>query len=300
MKVRVFSCLLPVVFLFACGGEWVAEESSKVSCDISDVPFSTAQKISLSADGEKLYILDRYGHAYAYSRNEARTCAYELDRTPENPDGEIPVSMAENIEKVGSFLYYYDGISVLRYDDAEFSCDISLNAFALTPSFVYYAPSAGLGKNRITATGCVKTNVSFSAARVMTLDASADRIVTVETSGALSDPPQRLVIYDEEGNALARSALAADDVNNSLHFCSATRVRFGAAFVALLDVKCGNLGVFSLDGELMHRLDLSEMGIRNAVDMDIARDDLFLLTSSSVYPLYFLDFSSFAFGEERM
>ncbi len=50
----------------------------------------------------------------------------------------------------------------------------------------------------------------------------------------------------------------------------------------------------------MHRLDLSEMGIRNAVDMDIARDDLFLLTSSSVYPLYFLDFSSFAFGEERM
>ena len=73
----------------SCGGEWTAADSTALSCRISDVPFTSAEQISLSADGEDLYILDRFNHVYVYGRNDARTCAFELFRTPENSDGQI-------------------------------------------------------------------------------------------------------------------------------------------------------------------------------------------------------------------
>ena len=97
---------------------------------------------------------------------------------------------------------------------------------------------------------------------------------------------------------MTRAALAASDTNNSLHFCSATRVRFGATFFALLDAECGYLGVFNLSGGLQYRMDLTEIGVRNAVDIDIIQDDLYILTSSTVNPLIYLDLASYAFGEE--
>jgi hypothetical protein len=132
----------------------------------------------------------------------------------------------------------------------------------------------------------------------MALDARSDLVVAVETSGALSDPPQRVAVYDADGGVQARAALAASDTSNSLHFCSATRVRLGAAFFALLDSKCGYLGVFNLSGGLEHRMDLSEIGARNAVDIDVIQDDLYILTSSTVNPILYLDLASYAFGEE--
>ncbi|MBP5247785.1 MAG: hypothetical protein J6Z31_08010 [Fibrobacter sp.] len=286
------------MIFISCGGEWTAGDSVEVKCDLSEVPFSSAERLSLSADGESLYILDRYNKVYAYNRNGARVCAFELSRTPENSDGRIPVSMAQEIEKVGSWLYYYDGISVMRYDDEDWACDVSLNAMALTTSYIYYAPSSGLGKLKIQSTGCAKTGTSYSATRVMALDAKSDWIVAVETSGALTDAPQRVSIYDEDGAVKARAALAASDTNNSLHFCSATRVRLGSTFFALLDTKCSYLGVFNLSGGLQYRMDLAEIGARNAVDIDVIQDDLYILTSSTVNPILYLDLASYAFGEE--
>ena len=298
MKIGVLGSVLLCLCFISCGGEWIAGDSSKVSCNLSEVPFRSAQKISLSSDGETLYILDRYNDVYAYTRNDARTCAFELLRTSENPDGEIPVNMAQDIAKVGSWLYYYDGISVLRYDDEDWMCDVSLNAMALTASYIYYAPSAGLAQLKMNSTGCVKTGISYSATRVMALDVMSDWIVAVETSGALTDSPERVSIYDADGGVRTRAALAANDINNSLHFCSATRVRFGATFFALLDAACGYLGVFNLSGGLQYRMDLTEIGVRNAVDIDIIQDDLYILTSSTVNPLIYLDLASYAFGEE--
>ena len=276
----------------SCGGEWTAADSTALSCRISDVPFTSAEQISLSADGEDLYILDRFNHVYVYGRNDARTCAFELFRTPENSDGQIPVGQAEKIESVGSFLYYYDGISLLRYDDDEFLCDVSLRQMAITSSAIYYAPNSGLEKLKINGTGCKKTQTSFAATRVMAMDAKAGMIATVETSGALTDPPQRLNIYSESGNLQVRRALAVGDKRNTLHFCSATRIRFGAAYLALLDAKCAYVGIFDLNGELIRRVDLTEEGIRGALDIDIAQDELFILTSSSIHPIYYFDFAS--------
>ena len=134
VKFRLLKPILLCLIFISCGGEWTAGDSAEVKCDLSEVPFSSAERLSLSADGESLYILDRYNKVYAYNRNGARVCAFELSRTPENSDGRIPVSMAQEIEKVGSWLYYYDGISVMRYDDEDWACDVSLNAMALTTS----------------------------------------------------------------------------------------------------------------------------------------------------------------------
>ncbi len=298
MKSFRWNLILLCLLFISCGGEWTAGDSSEVNCDLSEVPFSTAQQLSLSSDGSSLYILDRFNRIYAYNRNGARVCAFELDRTPENSDGKIPVSMAQEIEKVGSWLYYYDGISVMRYGDDDWMCDVSLNTLALTASYIYYAPSSGLGRLKIQPTGCVKTGVSYSATRVMALDAESDWIVAVETSGALSDAPQRVSVYSDDGSVRARAALAASDTSNSLHFCSATRVRLGSAFFALLDAKCGYLGVFNLSGGLQYRMDLAEIGARNAVDIDVVQDDLYILTSSTVNPVVYLDLASYAFGEE--
>lgn len=298
MKLGVLNLVLLCLCMVSCGGEWTAGDSSTVNCSLSETPFSSAERLSLSADGESLYILDRFNDVYAYNRNDARVCAFELARTTENSDAKVPTSMAQEIEKVGSWLYYYDGISVLRSHDEDWTCDVSLNAMALTASYIYYAPSSGLGKLKIQSTGCAKTGTSYSATRVMALDARSDLVVAVETSGALSDPPQRVSVYDADGGVQARAALAASDTSNSLHFCSATRVRLGAAFFALLDSKCGYLGVFNLSGGLEHRMDLSEIGARNAVDIDVIQDDLYILTSSTVNPILYLDLASYAFGEE--
>ncbi len=295
-------CILCVLSLLAsCGGEWTSGDSTKVSCRFSDVPFSSATRLSLSADGELLYVLDRHSNVYAFNRNAARVCAFEPARTPENPDARIPVRMAEEIESVGSFLYYYDGISLLRHDDGNWNCDVSLQAMALTVSDVYAAKSsAGIEKLKIGPGGCSKTGTSFSAARVMAMDARAGIVATVETSGALADAPERFSVYDADGTLRARTALASGDSANSLAFCSATRLRLGAAFAVLLDAKCGRLGVFDLSGGLTHRLALSDIGVRNAVDIDVSDDDLYILTSGIVEPLYFLDLASYAFGEESM
>lgn len=286
------------LLLMSCGGEWVSGNSSTVSCDLSDILFGTPKRMVLSGDGDFLYVLDRFDDVYAYSRNRARTCAFEPLRTSENPDAKIPVNMASELAIAGSFLYYYDGISILRSGDADWECDVSLNAFAATPSYLYYAPSVGLQKVKMNSTGCVPTGTSFSATRVLAVDEKSSSIATAETSGALSDPPQRISVYDADGNVRFRAALASGDSENSLHFCSATRIRLGAAFLALLDAKCGYLGVFNLSGGLEHRLKLSEIGVRNPVDMDIVDDDLYILSSSSIEPLYFLDLASYAFGEE--
>jgi hypothetical protein len=298
VKLGVLNLVLLCLCMVSCGGEWTAGDSSTVNCSLSETPFSSAERLSLSADGESLYILDRFNDVYAYNRNDARVCAFELARTTENSDAKVPTSMAQEIEKVGSWLYYYDGISVLRSHDEDWACDVSLNAMALTASYIYYAPSSGLGKLKIQSTGCAKTGTSYSATRVMALDARSDLVVAVETSGALSDPPQRVAVYDADGGVQARAALAASDTSKSLHFCSATRVRLGAAFFALLDSKCGYLGVFNLSGGLEHRMDLSEIGARNAVDIDVIQDDLYILTSSTVNPILYLDLASYAFGEE--
>lgn len=292
-------CVLSV--LVSCGGEWTAGDSPKVSCRFSDVPFATATRLSLSADGELLYVLDRHASVYAFNRNAARVCAFEPARTPENPDARIPVPMAEDIEKVGSFLYYYDGISLLRYDDGNWNCDVFFQAMALTTSDIYAAKSsAGIEKMKIGPGGCSKTGSSFSAARVMALDARAGIVAAVETSGSLADAPERFSVYDADGTLRTRTALASGNSSNSLAFCSATRLRLGAAFAVLLDAKCGRLGVFNLSGGLEHRLELSDLGIRNAVDIDVVDDDLYILTSGVVEPLYFLDLASYAFGEESI
>lgn len=298
LRVVGFFCILSA--FLACGGEWTNGDGPKVSCRFSDVPFSTAREITLSADGEALYVLDIYGSVYAFNRNGARVCAFEPVRTPENPDARLPVTAAEKIQNVGSFLYYYDGISLLRYDDAKWNCDVSLSSMALSASYVYGAASAGISKLKIGAGGCSKTGTSFPAARVMALDARAGMVATVETSGALSDAPERFSLYDADGSLRARTALASGENANSLSFCSATRLRLGSAFAVLLDAKCGNLGVFDLSGGLLHRQKLSDMGVRNAVDIDVLGDDLYILTSSLVEPLYFLDLASYAFGEESI
>ncbi len=298
LRIVGFFCVLSA--FLSCGGEWTSGSGPKVACRFSDIPFSTAREISLSADGEALYVLDIYGSVYAFNRNGARVCAFEPARTPENPDARLPVTAAEKIEKVGSFLYYYDGISLLRADDAKWNCDVSLSGMALTTSYLYGAASAGIAKLKIGADGCSKTGTSFPAARVMALDARAGMVATVETSGALSDAPERLSIYDADGSLRVRTALALGDTANSLAFCSATRLRLGSAFAVLLDAKCGYLGVFDLSGGLLHRQKLSDMGVRNAVDIDVLDDDLYILTSSLVEPLYFLDLASYAFGEESI
>ena len=285
--------------LFSCGGEWTSGDGPKVSCRFSDVPFSAAREISLSADGETLYVLDNYGSVYAFDRNAARVCAFEPARTPENPDARLPVRMAEKIEKAGSFLYYYDGISLLRYDDAEWNCDVSLSGMAITASYIYGAASAGIAKLKIGVDGCSKTGISFPASRVMALDARAGLVATVETSGALSDAPERFSLYDADGSLRGRSPLSPDTAN-SHSFCSATRLRLGATFAVLLDSKCGYLGVFDLSGGLRYRQRLSDMGVRNAVDIDVLDDDFYILSSNRGVPLYFLDLASYAFGEESI
>ncbi len=297
-RIAGFFCILSA--LFSCGGEWTSGDGPKVSCRFSDIPFSAPKEISLSADGEALYVLDIYGSVYAFGRNAARVCAFEPARTSENPDARLPVTAAEKIEKVGSFLYYYDGISLLRNGDAKWNCDVSLSSMALSTSYIYGAASAGILKLKIGADGCSKTGTSFPAARVMALDARAGIVATVETSGALSDAPERFSIYDADGSLRVRTALASGDTANSLAFCSAARLRLGSTFAVLLDTKCGYLGVFDLSGGLLHRLKLSDMGVRNAVDIDLLDDDLYILTSSLVYPLYFLDLASYAFGEESI
>lgn len=300
MPYRLLTLLFAACALFSCGGEWTRGETSKVSCRFSEVPFSSAKSLSVSDDGETLYVLDRYGSVYAFARNGARVCGFEALRTQENSDAKIPVSGAENIERVGSFLYYYDGISLLRYDSPDWTCDVSLAGMALTTSYAYVAStSAGIRKLKLLSSGCSKTETSFAASRVMALDARADEIAAVETSGALSDAPERFSLYDADGTLLTRTALSADTAN-SLHFCSATRLRLGASFAVLFDAKCGYLGVFNLSGGLEHRLKLSEIGIWNAVDVDIFADDLYILTSSVAVPLYFLDLASYAFSEETM
>ncbi len=298
LRVLGFFCVL-TVFL-SCGGEWTSGSGPKISCRFSDVPFSSAKEVSLSADGEAIYVLDIYGSVYSFARNSARVCAFEPARTPENPDARLSVHSAEKIEKVGSFLYYYDGISILRDGDGEWTCDVSLSSMAITASYVYGAAStAGISKLKIGPEGCSKTGTSFAASRVMALDARAETVATVETSGALSDAPERFSVYDADGSLRARTALSSDTAS-SLFFCSATRLRLGSAFVVLLDAKCGYLGVFDLSGGLLHRLSLFEAGIRNAVDIDVLGDDLYILASSLAVPLYFLDLASYAFGEESM
>lgn len=287
------------IFLFgllaSCGGEWVSGDRA-VSCDISEVLFGTASRIATAPDAGTLYVLDRFGNVYAYGKNRARVCAFEPDRSLES-DAKMPVSMAKDIDFAGSSLYYSDGVSILRAGDGDFSCDVSPNAFAATPSHIYYAPSAGIQKVKIGSSGCTKTGTSFPAARVVAMDAEAETVVTAETSGAISDPPERISAYDANGNILFRSALSGD-FSNSHFFCEASRIRIGATFIALLDAECGILGIFDLSGGLLHRLELSEWGIRNPVDMDLSGDDLYLLTTSSAEPLRFLDFAAFAFGEE--
>lgn len=285
--------------LSSCGGEWTDRESATVACDFSELPTSSAKRLSLSADGEELYILDKYGSAYRFAKNPARTCAFELARTPENSDGKAGVSMAQEIDAVGSCLYYYDGISLLRNLDDGWSCDVSTGTFAMTSSNVYSAGTAGLRAYKVQSKGCATAAVSFAATRVMALDVRSDLIVSVETSGALSDSPERLVLYRSDGSVEMRAALSADSAS-SLHFCSATCVKLGPAFIALFDAKCGNLGVFNLSGGLEHRIELSSAGIRNPVDIDLVGNDLYVLTSSSVRPLYLFDFASFAFGEESL
>lgn len=297
---RILGLLVFSSVLFSCGGEWTSGTGPKVACRFSDVPFSSAKEISLSADGEALYVLDIYGSVYAFDRNDARICAFEPARTPENPDARLPVRSAERIERVGSFLYYYDGISLLRDGDADWNCDASLSSMALTASWIYgAASSAGISKWKIDADGCSKAGTSFAASRVMALDVRSETVATVETSGALSDAPERFSVYGADGSLRARTALSGDTAS-SLSFCSATRLRLGATFAVLLDAKCGYLGVFDLSGGLLHRLRLSDEGIRNAVDIDVLDDDLYVLTSSIAVPLYFLDLASYAFGEESM
>lgn len=297
---RLLGFLGFLTVLFSCGGEWTSGTGPKVSCRFSDVPFSSAKAISLSADGEALYVLDIYGSVYAFDRNDARVCAFEPARTPENPDARLPIHSAEKIERVGSFLYYHDGISLLRDDDGDWNCDVSLSSMALTASYIYgAASSAGITKLKIDADGCSKTGTSFAASRVMALDVRSETVATVETSGALSDAPERFSLYGSDGSLRARTALSGDTAS-SLSFCSATRLRLGAAFAVLLDAKCGYLGVFDLSGGLLHRLRLSDMGIRNAMDIDVIDDDLYILASSLVVPLYLLDLASYAFGEESM
>ncbi len=282
--------------LASCTGEWVSSDRA-VSCDVSDVLFGTARQVAAAPDAETLYILDRFGNVYAYGKNPARVCAFEPDRSAES-DAKTPVSMAQDIDFAGTFLYYSDGISILRTGDGDFSCDVSSNAFAATPSHLYYAPSAGIQKVKIGSSGCTKTGTSFPAARVMAIDAESETVVTAETSGALSDPPERISAYDANGNILFRSALSSGDSSHSHFFCSASRIRIGATFIALLDAECGYLGIFDLSGGLLHKQKLSEWGIRNPVDMDLTGDDLYILTTSSAEPLRFLEFASFAFGEE--
>ena len=170
---------------------------------------------------------------------------------------------------------------------------------AITASYIYGAASAGIAKLKIGVDGCSKTGISFPASRVMALDARAGLVATVETSGALSDAPERFSLYDADGSLRGRSPLSPDTAN-SHSFCSATRLRLGATFAVLLDSKCGYLGVFDLSGGLRYRQRLSDMGIRNAVDIDVLDDDLYILSSNRGVPLYFLDLASYAFGEESI
>lgn len=295
-----FGILLGLALLaVSCGGEWTDRESGAVACDFSEMPSSSVKRLSISSDGEDLYVLDKYGSVYRFVKNPARTCAFELARTPENSDGKVEVSMAQEIDAVGSYLYYYDGISLLRSLDEDWSCDISTGTFGMTVSNIYAAGNSGLKAYRVQAKGCVTSGVSFAAMRVMALDARSDLIAAVETAGALSDSPERLVLYRSDGSAEMRAALSADTAS-SLHFCSATRVKLGPAFIALLDSKCGTLGVFNLSGGLLHRLELATLGIRNPIDIDLVGNDLYVQTSSTMRPLYWLDFATFAIGEESL
>ena len=287
---------LSLLSFAGCEGEWVASDTAKTSCDLSETPFTSGMALTLSSDGEVLYVLDRYYDVYRYARNDARVCAFDLDRTSDLSDAKISVDYAKDIAVAGSFLYYYDGIGVRRYNDPDWHCDYSMNFMAVTGSYVFGAPSSGINEYKITSSGCsIASDASFSAARVEAIAANSSIVAALETSGALTDPPERFSVYDKFSGALkVRSALSSD-TSSSLHFCSASRLRLSNSYALLLDAECGYLGVFNYSsGMLEHKLNLSSIGIRSPVDIATVGDDLYILTGSSVVPLYLVDLASYS------
>ncbi len=299
MNLRIHSCFLVVVsfFLVNCEGEWSdGDRSAAVACDLGDWSHGTPYKLAISSDEASLYVLDQYSTVYRLTRNEARTCAFEADPTFASFGALSLSGIIDDIALAGSFLYYSDGIGVLRYDDEDWSCDVSANSMAVQASSMVLAPKAGLSDYKFTATGCTKQSTSFSGVtRVHTVAANASMVVTAESVAGTSGSPERLSVYDRAGVVKYRTALSSLE-ESELHFCSATRIRLGSSYILLFDKECGYVGVFNYDGTLVHRLDLADLGIRSPADIAVAGDVLYILNGSTYNGLYRLDFATYSWA----
>jgi len=254
--------------LASCGGEWSAPEDTAAvtRCSVRD-PLPAGRSVlraAMSTDAGALYVLDDFSSIYRYTRDPARTCAWEIDASWQT-SGQLNLNgFVEDLDLVVGQLFWMDGAAWGGTPGG--SCAAERGAFAMAPGAAGFAVGnmGGIDTWAVSGSRCTPGTPVSVGLPVLALAQDGEGYYAVE--GGATGSPERLSVYSRSGVVLWREPLSVQ-TGNEKYFCSASRLRSGNSGIFLLDDKCRRLGVFNSDGSWRKTLDLDSLGVRNALDV---------------------------------
>jgi hypothetical protein len=257
---------LGALLLAGCGGEWGGGQVGRVSCSFGSFSWDYLPlKMAVGNNGNNLYILDDFSHAYSYKRDKLYECAFDLEDSYSFNGFPKDVLFANNT------FYVKDG-TILKNKDDKKLCDANKDGiFAISGDELAVGDKFGMDIWNISSCSKIRSITSQS---ILALAATNSEYYVAEA--------QNLVMYSKNGDRIHTETMSSIP-GNEKNFCSADRIAANDYGVYLLDKKCKKIGVFDNYAVWRKTISLDSLGIRNLLDIGAGEYSyIFIMHSNGV------------------